>query len=228
MLSLNLKNEHSVLDTVNRLEGAILAWKHAISDESNKKRPIRHRWYFMKDTGSELEKLVLWMERAEALVQLLKIRFPNLPQTFVDVSKVQYNKVLLNALEICVISCWSSQNHLSIRKQNKSIYTNLLIISSVDSSNSLVSPCLYKLLLKIHYKLSWPSLAASFLRPWFRLKLNETMDCMQTNHGFQILAQIKVFKTMVLVILRSLKPRFEKPYFWLPNIRPYFCSFFFE
>ena len=102
LLSLNLNNEHSVLDTVNRLEGAIFAWKHAISDESNKKSPIRYRWYFMKNTESELEKLALWMERAEALVQLLKIRFPNLPHTFVDVTKVHYNKVLLNALEICV------------------------------------------------------------------------------------------------------------------------------
>jgi len=174
LLSLDLKNEHSVLDTVNRLEGAIFAWKQAISDEPNKKSPIRYRWYFMKDAGSELEKLGLWMERAEALVQLLKIRFPNLPQTFVDVTKVQYNKVLLNAPEICVISCWNSQRHLSVRKQNTS-NTNLLIISSVDSSNSLVSPCLisshalHVVAPKIHYKLSRPSLATRFLKPWFHL-----------------------------------------------------------
>lgn len=92
LLSLNLKTEHSVLDTVNRLEGAIFAWKHSVSDESSKRSPIRYPWYFMRDTGSEAEKLRIWIDRAEALVQLLKIRFPNLPQTFVDVTKVRYNK----------------------------------------------------------------------------------------------------------------------------------------
>lgn len=91
--SLNLKNTPSVLDAVNRLEGAIFAWKHSVSDESSKRSPIRYPWYFMRDTTSEAEKLRIWIERAEALIQLLKIRFPNLPQTFVDVTKVQYNKV---------------------------------------------------------------------------------------------------------------------------------------
>lgn len=92
LLSLNLKNEHSILDSVNRLEGAIFAWKHFVSDEQSKRSPIRYPWHFMKDSGSVAQKLVVWIERAESLLQLLKIRFPNLPQTFVDVTKVQYNK----------------------------------------------------------------------------------------------------------------------------------------
>ncbi|XP_020248082.1 rop guanine nucleotide exchange factor 14 [Asparagus officinalis] len=92
LISLNLRNEHSVLDIMNRLQGAIFAWKHSVSDESSKRLPIRYPWYFMKNNVSEIGKVGVWIERAEALVHLLNIRFPNLPQTFIDVTKVQYNK----------------------------------------------------------------------------------------------------------------------------------------
>lgn len=92
LLSLNLKNEHKVLETVNRLEGAVFAWKQRMSEETSKRSPMRYPWYLVRDDRSELEKVAACLERAEALLQLLKIRFPNLPQSFIDVTKVQYNK----------------------------------------------------------------------------------------------------------------------------------------
>ncbi|KAK3155017.1 hypothetical protein QOZ80_2BG0197790 [Eleusine coracana subsp. coracana] len=90
-VSLSLKTEHSVLETINRLEGAVFAWNQRISDERNKRLPARHSWNFMKDSSSELQKMSVCVERVETLVQLLKTRFPNLPPTFIDVLKVQYN-----------------------------------------------------------------------------------------------------------------------------------------
>ncbi|XP_008797976.2 rop guanine nucleotide exchange factor 14 [Phoenix dactylifera] len=92
LLSLNLKSEHKVLETVNRLEGAVFAWKQRMSEEAGKRSPMRYPWYFVRDKGSELEKVAVCLERAEALLQLLKIRFLNLPRSFIDVNKVQYNK----------------------------------------------------------------------------------------------------------------------------------------
>lgn len=92
-LSFNFKNEHSVLDTVNRLESAVLAWKQRISEETKKRSPKRYQWYFTKDSPSEAEKCALYIERVEALLHLLKTRFPNLPHTFLDVIRVQYNTV---------------------------------------------------------------------------------------------------------------------------------------
>ncbi|KAJ0989801.1 hypothetical protein J5N97_008157 [Dioscorea zingiberensis] len=86
MLSLSLKSEHCVLETVNRLEGAIFAWKQRNSEESYKRSPIRRPFSFIRHTGSAA------LERAETILRLLKIRFPNLPQTFIDVTKVQDNK----------------------------------------------------------------------------------------------------------------------------------------
>jgi len=90
-VSLSLKTEHSVLETINRLEGAVFAWNQRILEEKSKRSPGRHSWNFMKDSSSELDKMSACIERADTLVQLLKSRFPNLPPTFIDVLKVQYN-----------------------------------------------------------------------------------------------------------------------------------------
>ncbi|KAG8044612.1 hypothetical protein GUJ93_ZPchr0151g33450 [Zizania palustris] len=90
-LSLSLKTEHSVLETMNQLEGAVFAWNQRILEEKNKKSTGRHSWNFMKDSSSELDKMSICIERVDTLMQLLKSRFPNLPPTFIDVVKVQYN-----------------------------------------------------------------------------------------------------------------------------------------
>ncbi|KAJ0972698.1 hypothetical protein J5N97_020657 [Dioscorea zingiberensis] len=48
---ISLKSEHSVLEIVNKLEGAIFSWKQMNTEESNKRSPIRHPFYFMRHTG---------------------------------------------------------------------------------------------------------------------------------------------------------------------------------
>jgi hypothetical protein len=42
---------------------------------------------------SEMDKMELLLDRAEALLHQLKIRYPNLPHTFLNVTKIQYGKV---------------------------------------------------------------------------------------------------------------------------------------
>ncbi|XP_027362141.1 rop guanine nucleotide exchange factor 14 [Abrus precatorius] len=91
--SLNLKSEHSALETVNRLEAAIFSLKVRIAEQFSSKSPVRTSWSsFVKDPMSEVDKMELLLDRAETLLQLLKIRYPNLPQTFLDAAKVQYGK----------------------------------------------------------------------------------------------------------------------------------------
>lgn len=91
LLLLHLESEHDILETANRLEAATFAWKQRISNQVSGKSPARNSWLFNRDI--ELDKIEAWCERAEALLQLLKIRHPNLPQTFLEATKVQYNKV---------------------------------------------------------------------------------------------------------------------------------------
>lgn len=93
--SLQLKSEHSALETLNKLEAAIFFWKERIAEQFSGKSPVRTSWSFTKDPMSEMGKMELLLDRAETLVQLLKTRYPSLPQTFLDATKIQYGKVSL-------------------------------------------------------------------------------------------------------------------------------------
>ncbi|XP_057744848.1 rop guanine nucleotide exchange factor 14-like [Arachis stenosperma] len=91
---LNLKTEHKALETVNKLEAAMFSWKERmrITQEDSGKSPLRTSWPFMKDSMPSTEKVGMWLDRAQTLLKLLKSRYPNLPQTFLDAAKVQYGK----------------------------------------------------------------------------------------------------------------------------------------
>ncbi|GLT91359.1 hypothetical protein SLE2022_092500 [Rubroshorea leprosula] len=90
--SLNLKSEHSALETINRLETAVFAWKERITEQASTKSPVRTSWSFIKDPMAELDKMESVLNRAETLLQKIKSRYPNLPQTFLDATKTQYGK----------------------------------------------------------------------------------------------------------------------------------------
>ncbi|XP_007040892.2 PREDICTED: rop guanine nucleotide exchange factor 14 isoform X1 [Theobroma cacao] len=91
-ISLNLKSEHNALEPINRLEAAVFAWKERIAEQASGKSPVRTSWSFIKDPISEMDKMELLLDRAEALVQQIKSTYPNLPQTFLDATKIQYGK----------------------------------------------------------------------------------------------------------------------------------------
>ncbi|XP_058776633.1 rop guanine nucleotide exchange factor 14-like [Vicia villosa] len=90
--SLNLKSEHMALETINKLEAVIFSLKERTIEQVTGKSPVRTSWSFVKGPVSEIDKIELLLDRAETLLQLLKIRYPNLPQTFLDAAKVQYGK----------------------------------------------------------------------------------------------------------------------------------------
>lgn len=91
--SLNLKSEHSALETINRLEAATFSWKERVKQEQNGRSPLRTSWSFKKDPVSGMDKMETLLDRAETLIKQLKTEYPNLPQTFLDAAKVQYGKV---------------------------------------------------------------------------------------------------------------------------------------
>lgn len=90
---LNLKSEHNALDMINKLESAISAWKEKITEQDNGKSPVRTSWSFTKDQMSELDKTEILVNQAEVLLDQLKAKYPNLPPTFLEATKVQYGKV---------------------------------------------------------------------------------------------------------------------------------------
>ncbi|XP_028755951.1 rop guanine nucleotide exchange factor 14 [Neltuma alba] len=90
--SLQLKSEHSALEAINKLEAAIFSLKERMKEKVSGKSPVRTSWSFTKDPTSAVDRMELLLDRAETLVQLLKTRYPNLPQTFLDATKIQYGK----------------------------------------------------------------------------------------------------------------------------------------
>ncbi|KAK8341494.1 hypothetical protein V6Z12_A08G170600 [Gossypium hirsutum] len=90
-ISLNLKSENNALEVINRLEAAVFAWKGRLTEQASGKSPVRKSWSFINPI-SEMDKMELLVDRAEALLRQIKSAYPNLPQTFLDASKIQYGK----------------------------------------------------------------------------------------------------------------------------------------
>lgn len=91
-ISLNLKSENNALEVINRLEAAVFAWKGRLTEQASGKSPVRKSWSFIKDPMSEMDKMELLVDRAEALLHQIKSVYPSLPQTFLDATKIQYGK----------------------------------------------------------------------------------------------------------------------------------------
>lgn len=82
--SMDLSTEHKILDLINRIEASIVIWKRKLQNKENKTS-----WA----SPISLLKREQFEERAEAILLLINQRFPGLPQSVLDTSKIQYCKV---------------------------------------------------------------------------------------------------------------------------------------
>lgn len=82
--AMDLSTEHKVLDLKNRIEASINIWKRKMHQKDGKSS-----W----GSSVSLEKRELFAERAETILLLLKQRFQGLPQSALDISKIQENMV---------------------------------------------------------------------------------------------------------------------------------------
>ncbi|KAL6984790.1 Rho guanine nucleotide exchange factor 8 [Sarracenia purpurea var. burkii] len=81
--NMDMSTEHKVLDLKNRIEASIVIWKRKMHHKDGKSS-----W----GSAVSLEKRELFEERAETILLLLKHRFPGIPQSALDISKIQYNR----------------------------------------------------------------------------------------------------------------------------------------
>ncbi|TYI17179.1 hypothetical protein ES332_A07G005800v1 [Gossypium tomentosum] len=87
--TMDLSTEHKVLDLKNRIEASIVIWKRKMHQKDG-----RSSW----GSGVSLEKRELFEERAETILILLKQRYPGLPQSSLDISKLQDNRDVGHAI----------------------------------------------------------------------------------------------------------------------------------
>ncbi|KAE9593422.1 hypothetical protein Lal_00029358 [Lupinus albus] len=90
---LDLSSEHHTLDIANRIEAAVHVWRLKDSKKHSNSVKARRSWSGkVKGLVADSERSHFLSQRADTLLQSLKHRFPGLPQTALDMAKIQYNK----------------------------------------------------------------------------------------------------------------------------------------
>lgn len=82
---MDTSTEHKVVDLKNRIEASIVIWKRKMHNNKDGKSA----W----GSAVSLEKREQFEERAETILHLIKQKFPGIPQSALDISKIQYNQV---------------------------------------------------------------------------------------------------------------------------------------
>ncbi|GMI91372.1 ROP (rho of plants) guanine nucleotide exchange factor 1 [Hibiscus trionum] len=91
---LDLSSEYTALEMANRVEASVHIWKHKYLKRHSLRAKVGKSAWGGKVKGfvSDIEKTKVLAERAETLLQNLRLRFPGLRQTSLDMSKIQHNK----------------------------------------------------------------------------------------------------------------------------------------
>lgn len=98
LCSLDLSTEYIAMEIANRIEAAILAWRRK-RQRRRTRNPLRHAkfdakasWALVRDFVLDQDRREFLAERAQRLLLCLKQKFPDLPQSLLDMSKIQYNR----------------------------------------------------------------------------------------------------------------------------------------
>ncbi|ESQ27002.1 hypothetical protein EUTSA_v10018421mg [Eutrema salsugineum] len=87
--TMDMSSEHKIVDLKNRIEASIVIWKRKMVHKDSKSAAP---WA----SGVSLEKREVFEERAETILLILKQRYPGISQSSLDISKIQFNKVIIN------------------------------------------------------------------------------------------------------------------------------------
>ncbi|GFZ04163.1 rop guanine nucleotide exchange factor-like protein [Actinidia rufa] len=121
--TMDLSSEHKILDLKNRIEASVVIWKRKMNAKDGKSS-----W----SSAVSLEKREQFEDRAETVLLIIKQRFPGLPQSALDISKIQYNQDvgqavlesysrILESLAYTVISRIEDVLHADSLAQNPSL-----------------------------------------------------------------------------------------------------------
>lgn len=98
--TLDIDDEHNILEMANRLEAAVVGWRRRIQAKSmaqmspyGNKLNNRTSWGKMRHLVGDTDRRALLAERAESVLISLKQRVPGMAQTVLDANKIQFNRV---------------------------------------------------------------------------------------------------------------------------------------
>lgn len=87
--TMDFSSEHKIVDLKNRIEASVVIWRRKMNAKDGKSA-----W----GSAVSFEKREIFEERAELVLLILKQRFPGIPQSTLDISKIQYNRDLGQAV----------------------------------------------------------------------------------------------------------------------------------
>lgn len=102
---LNVSTEHEALELADQVEASIYIWRRKACERHSKSS-----WTMVKDLVSDTDrtdKYTVLAQRAESLLFCLKQRYPELSQTTLDTSKIQYNRVSMPCIMVNVFYFWT-------------------------------------------------------------------------------------------------------------------------
>ncbi|MCE3050418.1 hypothetical protein HAX54_047156 [Datura stramonium] len=81
--TMDLSSEHKILDLKDRIEASVVIWRRKMNAKDGKSS-----W----GSAISFEKREIFEERAEVILLILKQHFPGISQSTLDISKIQYNR----------------------------------------------------------------------------------------------------------------------------------------
>ncbi|XP_042451272.1 rop guanine nucleotide exchange factor 1-like [Zingiber officinale] len=86
-------SEHHILELANRTEAAIHVWQQKGQNKHSQSKAKKSSWgEKVMSLVSDTERCLLLAHRAELLLHSVRLRYPGLPQTTLDMFRIQYNK----------------------------------------------------------------------------------------------------------------------------------------
>ncbi|KAL2503894.1 Rop guanine nucleotide exchange factor 1 [Abeliophyllum distichum] len=89
---LDLSSEYTTLEIANRIESAVHFWRLKCQKKKLNRAKTGSWSGTVKGLRGDIEKSKLFANRADTLLTNLKLYFPGLPQTVLDMNKIQFNK----------------------------------------------------------------------------------------------------------------------------------------
>ncbi|XP_071685711.1 rop guanine nucleotide exchange factor 12-like [Rutidosis leptorrhynchoides] len=86
---MDLSSEHKILDLKNRIEASIVIWRRKMTNKDGKSG-----W----GSSVSIEKREQFEDRAETILLILKRRYPGIPQSALDASKIENNRDIGHAI----------------------------------------------------------------------------------------------------------------------------------
>ncbi|XP_050231740.1 rop guanine nucleotide exchange factor 1-like [Mercurialis annua] len=137
---LDLSTEHHTLEIANRIEASVHVWKQKDQRNQTNHTKVKHSW------GGKVKGLVadskkknhFLADRAETLLQSLRLRFPGLPQTALDMHKIQYNKDVGQSILESYSRVMESLAFNIMARIDDVIYANDAMKQSVEAESAAV------------------------------------------------------------------------------------------